>query len=57
MRKNLGKKLSLSRETIRALQTNDLAVIAGGATQTCSNDCKLESYCVCTDITCDDVCH
>ena len=55
MKKNLRKKLSLSRETVRALQTNGLGVIAGGATQTCSDDCRLESYCVCTDYTCDPI--
>jgi hypothetical protein len=55
MNKRLGKKLKLNRETLRALQSKDVSrVVAGNDddTITCSNHCKIESYCFCTDQTC-----
>jgi hypothetical protein len=44
MRKHLKKKLTLSRETLRSLQGDQLGKVAGGA-------CTMEDLttCVCTD--------
>lgn len=52
MRKNLRMKLSLHRETLRALETAALQVAQGGATaQTCGNPCSNICTNICTEIT------
>jgi hypothetical protein len=39
MKKQLKKKLKLSRETIRALEKPDLTLVAGAATVSCMRTC------------------
>jgi hypothetical protein len=42
-KKTIGKKLRLSKETIRELKDSDLKMVAGGATDERSNYCS--KYC------------
>jgi hypothetical protein len=48
--KKLEKKLTLSRETIRGLQTGELAPVAGAATESCAVrtcGCPTDHYVTC----------
>ena len=55
MKKRAIRKLRLQRETLHNLQSG-LSAVAGGGTETCSDDCKEISYCMCPaptwDVTC-----
>ncbi len=49
MRKQIRKKLSLNKETLRSLSARNLRAAAGGITALCSNTCEptLQSDCYC----------
>ena len=55
MKKQLGMKLSLSKETLRNLSERELAGAVGGATTTCcgtTSGCTYASECHCQTDTC-----
>jgi hypothetical protein len=47
------KRLALSKETLRALQDQNLAAVAGGATAPCSNLTNCTACPSCPHVTCD----
>lgn len=40
MKKQLRKRLSLSKETLRNLSEREMSGVVGGITQTCCNSCS-----------------
>jgi len=51
MKKQAGKKLSLSTETVRALPTRDVELVNGGATTAITCTCT-RIHCATTAVTC-----
>ncbi len=55
MKKQIGRRLSLSKETLRNLSERELAAAVGGATTTCcgtTSGCTYASECHCATDSC-----
>jgi len=56
MKKQITKKLSLSKETLRNLSEREMVGVVGGFSRTCCNSCTDWSDCSCPTDTCTDTC-